>query len=59
MFGEKITISFPVNSAATEEPALQYSIDRLRAEGFVIRNDFENELKQLLLFCHQNFTKIA
>ncbi len=59
LFGEKITINFPVNSVPTEEPALTYSIDRLLAEGFVIRNDFQNELKQLLLFCHQNFTKIA
>lgn len=59
LFGEKITINFPVNSVPTEEPPLTYSIDRLLAEGFVIRNDFQNELKQLLLFCHQNFTKIA
>ncbi len=59
LFGEKITISFPVNNAVTEELALNYSIDRLLTEGFVIRNNFENELKQLLLFCHQNFTKIA
>jgi UDP-glucose 4-epimerase len=59
LFGEKITINFPANSATTEEPRLTYSIDRLLAEGFVIGNDFENELKQLLLFCHQNFTKIA
>jgi UDP-glucose 4-epimerase len=59
LFGEKITISFPVNSAPTVEPVLHYRTDRLLAEGFVIRNDCANELRQLLLFCHQNFTKIA
>lgn len=59
LFAEKIEITLPVGSSQTEEPGLEFRIARLQAEGFIIRNDFENELKQLLLFCHQNFAKLA
>ncbi|HEV3251824.1 MAG TPA: SDR family oxidoreductase [Puia sp.] len=59
LFGERINISFPANSSPTEEAELNYRVDRLLKEGFVIGNDFEEEIKKLLLFCHQNFTKIA
>jgi UDP-glucose 4-epimerase len=59
LFAEKITIDTPARILPTEEPILHYNIDRLHSEGFIISNDVENELKQLLLFCHQNFTRLA
>ena len=59
LFGKKIPIKVPAGSPPSEEPTLHFSISRLLSEGFIIRNEVENELKQLLLFCKQNFERIA
>ena len=59
IFGKKIAVQLPDGSKPSEEPAFQYNIDRLLAEGSVIRNEFEKELGQLILFCAQNFKRIG
>ena len=55
LFGETIPLELPENTTPSVEPSLQFSIDRLLKEGVVVKNDFKKELKELLLFCNQNF----
>ena len=55
LFGEIIPMELPENTTPSVEPSLQFSIDRLLKEGVVVKNDFKKELKELLLFCNQNF----
>jgi UDP-glucose 4-epimerase len=59
IFGNKIMIETPIGSLNSDEPELHYKIDRLLSEGIVIQNDFKKELRQLLLFCSENFGKTA
>ena len=55
LFGETIPLELPMDSKLTNEPSLNFSIDRLKNEGVEMNNDFKKELKQLLLFCNQYF----
>lgn len=56
IFGKTIPIELPAGSVPSDEPSLQYQIQRLLSEGCAIRNDFNKELEELLLFCSKNFT---
>jgi UDP-glucose 4-epimerase len=53
--GYEVAINLPPNSIATKEPSLTYSIEKLQAEGIVVRTDIQNELKKMLEFCQANF----
>lgn len=55
LFGETIPLELPENATPSVEPSLYFSIDRLISEGVIIKNDFKEELKELLLFCDLNF----
>lgn len=55
LFGEKITIELPGESIPSEEPALYYSVEKLKALGISISNDVKKEIKDMLLFCKQHF----
>ncbi len=59
LFGNSLEIKLPDNSIPTKEPELVFSNERLISEGIVIKNDWMSELKELLLFCHQNFKPAA
>jgi len=55
LFEKQIAVETPSGAVMTTEPPLEYSIDRLREEGFIIENKFREELCSLLTFCYQNF----
>ncbi len=59
LYGETIPLELPEKATLSVEPYIQFSIDRLLKEGIVIKNDFKKELKELLLFCNQNFKNNA
>jgi UDP-glucose 4-epimerase len=52
---KNISLDLPAESLPTDEPALNYSINRLLAEGYHIANDVNIELERLLQFCSENF----
>ncbi|MFM9944317.1 MAG: NAD-dependent epimerase/dehydratase family protein [Bacteroidia bacterium] len=58
LFSKELPINLPKGIAATDEPLLTFSIDRLLQEGCVINNDVTTELRELLTFCHQHFSKL-
>jgi UDP-glucose 4-epimerase len=53
--GKAINLVFPDGAVATEEPPLDFRIDRLQREGITLKNDVVAELRQFLVFCQQNF----
>jgi UDP-glucose 4-epimerase len=57
LFGKKITIEMPDGTVASEEPVLNYTIERLLAEDLSVKNNFDEELKDLLIFCSKNFKR--
>jgi UDP-glucose 4-epimerase len=57
LFGQDIQVVLPDGAVPTDEPSLDYSVDRLLGEGCIIKNNVEAEIKELLLFCHKNFSK--
>lgn len=58
LFNKSIPVYLPAGAIATDEPTLLFSIERLELEGCVIKNDVQTEIKKLLQFCHQNFSKL-
>ena len=52
---KNISLDLPAESLPTDEPFLNYSINRLLSEGYQIANDVNMELERLLLFCAENF----
>jgi UDP-glucose 4-epimerase len=58
LFDRQIKINLPVGATKTEEPALEFSVERLLLDGGIIKNDVENELRMLLKFCHENFIPV-
>jgi UDP-glucose 4-epimerase len=52
---KNIPLELPLNAKETEEPRLDFSVDRLLAEGFRINNDVHLELERLLQFCAEHF----
>jgi UDP-glucose 4-epimerase len=50
-----IPVELPELSKETDEPKLEFSIDRLLEEGFRINNDVNLELEKLLQFCAEHF----
>jgi UDP-glucose 4-epimerase len=52
---KNIPIELPAHSKETEEPKLEFSIERLLTEGFRINNDVNLELEKLLQFCAEHF----
>ena len=53
-----IRLEKPIGSAPSDEPRLNYSINRLLSEGYKIQNDVGLELKRLLLFCADHFSPL-
>lgn len=58
LFGKNISLLLPEGSVTVEEPTLDFSVERLKSEGFGLANDFHAELDSLLLFCKQHFVPI-
>jgi UDP-glucose 4-epimerase len=54
---EHISLQLPAGCIGTEEPALLFSVNRLKAEGYDFRNDVQGELTRLLQFCKENFSR--
>ena len=52
---KNISLDLPAEFLPTDEPSLNYSIDRLLIEGYHIANDVNIELERLLQFCSENF----
>ncbi len=48
---KNISLDLPAEIPPTDEPFLNYSINRLLAEGYHIANDVNIELERLLQFC--------
>lgn len=57
LFEREIPLLLPVGSKESKEPHLEFCIDGLKAEGITPENNFGNELRELLLFCEENFIK--
>jgi UDP-glucose 4-epimerase len=55
LFGKTIVIEFPPDAVPSTEPSLHYNIQRLLRERYAINNHFAVELKELLIFCRDNF----
>jgi UDP-glucose 4-epimerase len=55
LFGKAVAVELPPGIAPTTEPSLEYSVQRLKARGLSMKNDFEQEIKGLLLFCADHF----
>jgi UDP-glucose 4-epimerase len=53
---KNIPLELPPHAKKTEEPRLEFSIDRLLEEGFRINNDVNLELERLLQFCTEHFS---
>ena len=54
---KNISLVFSAEFPATNDPALDYSIDLLLSEGYHPANDVHIELEQLLQFCSENFVR--
>jgi len=54
---KNIPLELPAGCAPSTEPELNYSIDRLMAEGYEVKNDVNLELERLLQFCKENISK--
>ena len=52
-------ISRPVPSSAEISPPIDYRIDKLKATGFVLRGDMNEEIDATLRFCRSVFGKAA
>lgn len=58
LYGQTIPVHIPDGATQTNEPSLQFSIARLQSTGWAVKNDFRQELQEMLLFCKQNFTVV-
>lgn len=56
---KNISLVMPADCIPADEPALNFSIDRLLSEGFHIQNDLQIELERLLQFCAEHFTLVG
>lgn len=56
MLGQPIHVSIPEGATPTNEPGLQFSVEKLQSTGWMVKNDFSKELREMLLFCKRNFT---
>jgi UDP-glucose 4-epimerase len=56
LFGDAIPINLPKNAVPTTETPVIYSIDRIKNDGFNLLNDFEEEIRKMLIFCKNNFS---
>ena len=52
---KNVPVILPEHAKETVEPGLEFSIDRLLAEGFRVQNDVHLELERLLQFCADHF----
>ncbi len=59
VLNKNISLVMPADCIPSDEPALNFSIDRLLSEGYHIQNDLQIELERLLQFCAENFTKVG
>ena len=55
VLNRNVPIELPVHAKETNEPGLEFSIERLLEEGFHINNDVTLELERLLQFCAVHF----
>ncbi len=55
VLNKNISLDLPADVGPTQEPSLNYSINRLLAEGYQIKNDVNLELERLLQYCAENF----
>jgi UDP-glucose 4-epimerase len=58
MTGKDLAIEFPAGATESKEHELVFDISRLISEGIQIKNDFKEEIKQLLDFCFEYFHPI-
>lgn len=58
LYNQDLPIILPEGATPTTEPGLHFDISRLESEGFKIKNDFRAEIKSLLEFCREHFSKI-
>ncbi len=52
---KNVPVILPEHTKETIEPVLEFSVDRLLAEGFHVQNDVTLELERLLQFCSDHF----
>jgi UDP-glucose 4-epimerase len=52
---KNVPVILPEHAKETIEPVLEFSVDRLLAEGFHVQNDVTLELERLLQFCDDHF----
>ncbi|MEN7549785.1 SDR family oxidoreductase [Rapidithrix thailandica] len=58
LFGKHIPIEIGASQATVvEQKGLAFSIDKLKRTGFVLQNNIEQEIDDMLLFCKQHFEK--
>jgi UDP-glucose 4-epimerase len=58
LYNQDLPIIFPEAAVQTTEPGLQFDISLLESAGFKMKNDFKAEIKNLLQFCREHFSKI-
>lgn len=58
LYNQDLPIILPEGALQTTEPGLQFDISLLESAGFKMKNDFRAEIKNLLEFCREYFSKI-
>ena len=55
LYGQHLPVVLPPGASPTMEPELHFSVDRLLEEGVEIKNEVDNALKEILVFCMKHF----
>ncbi len=58
LYNQELPIILPEGAIQTTEPGLQFDVSLLESAGFKMKNDFRAEIKNLLQFCREHFSKI-
>ena len=58
LYNQELPIILPEDAIQTTEPGLQFDISLLESAGFKMKNDFRAEIKSLLQFCREHFSKL-
>ncbi len=58
LYNQDLPIILPESAKPTTEPGLQFDISLLESAGFKMKNNFRAEIKSLLEFCREHFSKI-
>lgn len=59
LFNETIPVNLPANAVPTEETPYVFCIGKLQEAGFKVHNEVDMEIRELLKFCYENFSRNA